>query len=50
MKKIIAKYSGVVFLYSVIIVGVFVLNERFKYLNNLEQVENTTIVAIGMED
>ncbi len=50
MKKIITKYSGVVLLYSVIIVGVFVLNERFKYLNTLNEKTTTNIVAIGRED
>ncbi len=48
MKKIIEKYSGVILLYSVIIFGVFALNARFKYLNELEKKgENSTIVAIG---
>ena len=49
MKKIITKYSGAILLYSVIVFGVFVLNARFKYLNEIEK-NNNSIVAIGMED
>ena len=39
MKKIMTKYSGVIFLYSVIVLGVFALNARCKYLNEIEQIE-----------
>ena len=37
MKKIITKYSGAILLYSVVIVGVFAINVRFKYLNEIEE-------------
>lgn len=48
MKKILEKYSGVILLYSVIVIGVFALNQRFKYLNTMEMKgENSNIVAIG---
>ena len=48
MKKIINKYSGAILLYSVIIVGVFALNARFKYLNEIEMKgENSQLVAMG---
>ncbi len=47
MKKIWTKYCGVILLYSVIICGVFVLNARFKYLNELEIERVDYIVAIG---
>ena len=33
MKKILVKYSGAILLYAVVIIGVIVLNARFKYLN-----------------
>lgn len=49
MKKIITKYNGAILLYSVIIFGVFALNARFKYLNEVEN-QNNNIIAIGMED
>lgn len=48
MKKIINKYCGAILLYSVIIVGVFALNARFKYLNEMEMKgENSFVVAMG---
>lgn len=48
MKKIINKYSGAILLYSVIIVGVFALNARFKYLNEIEMKgETSQLVAMG---
>lgn len=37
MKETITKYSGAILLYLVVIVGVFALNERFKYLNQIEE-------------
>lgn len=49
MKKMLEKYSGVILLYSVIVLGVFALNARCKYLNELEnKMEgNSRIVAMG---
>lgn len=47
MKKILTKYYGAILLYSVIIVGIFVLNARFAYLNK-EYVEKESIAL--MED
>jgi hypothetical protein len=47
MKKIIKKYNGVILLYLVIIVGVFVMNARYKYLNEIE-VERDSAVATLM--
>lgn len=48
MKKMLNKYSGAILLYSVIIVGVFVLNARFKYLNEIEMKgDNSLVMAIG---
>lgn len=46
MKKIWTKYSGVIFLYSVILVGVFSLNARFKYLEELEIIEERNTIAV----
>lgn len=47
MKKIIAKYNGAILLYSVIIFGVFAINARFKYLNEIEMKgENSNVVAM----
>ncbi len=37
MKKIVMKYCGAILLYSVIIIGIFALNARFKYLNEIEK-------------
>lgn len=48
MKKIIKTYSGAIFLYSVLILGVFILNERFKYLNMREEI-NTSVYTFGKE-
>ncbi len=48
MKKILKKYSGAILLYSVIIIGVFALNARFKYLNEIDMKgENSQLVAIS---
>ncbi len=49
MKKFMTKYCGAIMLYSVIILGVFVLNARFKYLNELEITEERDyyVVAVG---
>lgn len=48
MKKIISKYCGAILLYSVVILGVFVLNARFKYLNEIEMKgESSLIAAMG---
>ena len=49
MKKIINKYSGALLLYSVIILGVFVLNARFKYLNKIEMKGDNSLV-MAMEN
>ncbi len=47
MKKIVNKYNGAILLYSVIILGVFILNARFKYLNQIEMKgENSQVIAI----
>lgn len=48
MKKIMTNYSGAILLYSVIVLGVLVLNARFKYLNAMEgESETSSIVAMG---
>lgn len=49
MKKIWTKYCGAIMLYSVIVLGVFILNARFKYLNDLEIIEERDyyVVAVG---
>lgn len=49
MKKFMTKYCGAIMLYSVIILGVLVLNARFKYLNELEITEERDyyVVAVG---
>lgn len=49
MKKLWTKYCGAIMLYSVIILGIFILNARFKYLEDLEMIEERgyNIVAIG---
>ncbi len=47
MKKILNKYCGAIFLYSVIILGVFILNARFKYLNEINgKGENSYLIAV----
>ena len=48
MKKFLSKYNGAILLYSVIIIGVFALNERFKYLNEIElQKDNQLMMVEG---
>lgn len=48
MKKIITKYNGAILLYLVIIFGVFAINARYKYLNEVEMKgENSNIVAMA---
>lgn len=46
MKKIITKYSGAILLYSVLIIGVFAMNARCKYLNEVEKTENKSVIAM----
>lgn len=36
MRNLMKKYGGLVLFYCVIVFGVFLLNERFRYLNNNE--------------
>ncbi len=50
MKKLWTKYCGAIMLYSVIILGVVVLNARFKYLNELENVEERNYYVVAMGD
>ena len=47
MKKIIEEYLGVIFLYSVVIFGIFILNARFKYLNETE-IKNQNVAVGGL--
>lgn len=48
MKKIWTKYNGVIFLYSVIIFGILAMNTRFKYLQELEMIEErNAYIAVG---
>ena len=50
MKIIMTKYSGVIFLYSVIVLGVFALNARCKYLNEIEQIEKYNVLAMEVSE
>lgn len=50
MKKIMTKYSGAILLYSVIVIGVFALNARCKYLNQLEQMEKYNGIAMEVNE
>lgn len=50
MKKFMTKYCGAIMLYSVIILGVFVLNARFKYLNELEITEERDYYVVALGD
>lgn len=34
MSDILKKYGGLILFYGIIVLGVFMLNERFRYLNN----------------
>jgi hypothetical protein len=49
MKKNLEKYSGVILLYSVVIIGVIVLNARYKYLNEIE-IEGAVEYAVIVEN
>ncbi len=43
MKKILANVGGLLLFYSVIIIGVLILNQRFSYLNGLERANNNSV-------
>lgn len=49
MKKIISKYSGAIFLYSVIIIGIFALDARFKYLNEINMEGGNSQFMVGQK-
>lgn len=34
MSKLLKKYGGLILFYTIIIVGILMLNARFRYLNN----------------
>lgn len=34
MNELLKKYGGLILFYGIIVLGVFMLNERFRYLNN----------------
>ncbi len=46
MKKIMRNYGVVILFYAVLIIGVFALNSRFRYLNE-QNVEKHQVVAVG---
>lgn len=51
MKKILVKYSGAILLYSAIILGVIILNARFKYLNEVDKnIEKVSYQQVAMGD
>jgi len=41
MKKFMEKNCGVIMFYGIIILGVIMLNFRFSYLNNNQNINNT---------
>lgn len=40
MSKALKQYGGLILFYGIIILGVFLLNERFRYLNNQVKLES----------
>jgi len=41
MEKLIKKYGGLILLYSVIVVMIVLINARFTYLKEINQVQDT---------
>lgn len=48
MKKMLKDFGGIILFYSVIILGVLLLNIRFSYLNKLDQ--NGKYIAMSVEN
>jgi len=44
MSELIKKYGGLILFYTIIILGVLMLNERFRYLNNQEHNRTNNII------
>ncbi len=40
MNKLMKKYGGLILFYGIIVLGVLMLNERFRYLNNQTNYQN----------
>ena len=48
MKKTLKNYGGLILFYSVLIIGVMLLDMRFEYLNNLRNSSiNNNIMAMN---
>ena len=48
MKKVVANMGGLIMFYSIIIIGVLLLNLRFSYLNSLNNsYNNETLIAMN---
>jgi len=48
MKKTILNFGGIILFYSIIIVGVLLLNQRFAYLNSISNNNvNNSYVAMN---
>lgn len=46
MKKIFMNVGGLIIFYSIIVGGVLLLNQRFSYLNNINN-QNSTYIAMN---
>lgn len=53
MSELLKKYGGLILFYGIIILGVFMLNERFNYLNrqnNLLEEKNIVFQKGGVKN
>lgn len=44
MNELMKKYGGLILFYAIIVIGVLMLNERFRYLNNQSLINENNII------
>lgn len=50
MNEIMKKYGGLILFYGIIILGVLMLNERFRYLNNQNEITTNYNMEIAFQN
>lgn len=46
MNELMKKYGGLILFYGIIVLGVLMLNERFRYLNNQEAYNQNKMIEL----
>lgn len=50
MNELIKQYGGLILFYAIIVLGVLMLNERFRYLNNQNETSNRIESRIAFQN